>query len=97
MMEKEISETYYYTSADFDNQGRRLSNSMTLKDVIKDFERAFHKVHTTEYALNLYANSQTMALLAKYSYGNSIWLYWWDKDKYQVGLCCAKERGKNAA
>ena len=65
MMENEISETYYFNPADYDHKGRRHSDGMTLRDVIKDFERAFHDVHTTEYALNLYANSQTMALLAK--------------------------------
>ena len=64
-MEKEIYENYYYTPEDYDNQGRRLSDGMTLRDVIKGFERDFHEIHSTEYALNLYANSQTMALLAK--------------------------------
>lgn len=64
-MEKEISESYYYNPVDFDNQGRRLGDGMTLRDVIKGFERAFHKQHSTEYALNLYANSRTMGLLAK--------------------------------
>jgi len=64
-MEKEISETYYYNPMDYDNNGRRRSDGMTLRDVIKGFERDFHRVHSTEYALNLYANSQTMALLAE--------------------------------
>ena len=64
-MEKEISETYYYNPSDYDNRGRRLCDGITLRDVIKDFERAFHKVHSAEYATNLYANPQTMDLLAK--------------------------------
>lgn len=64
-MEKEIIETYYYNPADYDNQGRRHSDGMSLRDVIKGFERDFHKVHSAEYALNLYANSRTMDLLAK--------------------------------
>lgn len=64
-MEKEIIETYYFNPADYNDNGRRISDGMTLRDVIKGFERDFHKVHSTEYALNLYANSQTMALLAK--------------------------------
>lgn len=64
-MEKEISETYYYNPTDFDNQGRRFIDGVTLREVIKEFEQAFHQVHSTEYALNLYANSQTMGLLAK--------------------------------
>ena len=33
--------------------------------MVKEYERDFHKCHSTEYALNLYANSCTMALLAK--------------------------------
>ena len=65
MMEREISETYYYTPADFDENGRRKSDGMTFRDLIKDFERDFHSRHSTEYALNLYANSQTMNLLAR--------------------------------
>ena len=77
-MEKEISETYYYNPAEFDNQGRRLSDSTTLRDIIKDFERAFHQVHSTEYALNLYANSQTMALLARSCDAASFLLYGMD-------------------
>lgn len=64
-MEREISENYYYNSTDYDNQGRRHSDGMSLRDVIKEFERDFHKTHSSEYALNLYANSQTMSLLAK--------------------------------
>ena len=64
-MEKEISETYYYNPADFDNQGRRVSDGTTLREVIKEFERDFHQVHSSEYALNLYASSQTMGLLAR--------------------------------
>ena len=62
---KEISETYRYNPADFNEEGRRRDDGRTFRDVIKGFERTFHKVHSTEYALNLYANSQTMALLAK--------------------------------
>ena len=65
MMEKEFYKTYYFTPADYDNKGRRKSNGMTFRDVIKEFEYDFHETYSTEYALNLYANSQTMALLAK--------------------------------
>lgn len=65
MMEKEISETYYFSPAIFDCNGRRMDDGITFRDLIKSYERDFHKVHSTEYALNLYANSHTMNLLAK--------------------------------
>lgn len=65
MMEKEIIETYYFNPADFDERGRKYEDGMSFRDVVKDYEREFHNCHSTEYALNLYANSCTMALLAK--------------------------------
>jgi hypothetical protein len=64
-MEKEISETYYFNPSTFDSNGRMLDGGMTFRDLIKSFERDFHDLHSTEYALNLYANSNTMALLAR--------------------------------
>ena len=65
MMEKEIYKTYYFDPADYDNRGRRKSDGKTFRDVVKEFEYDFHDTFSTEYALNLYANSLTMALLAK--------------------------------
>ena len=65
MIEKEISETYYFNSSDFDINGKSLDDGMTFRDLVKHFERDFHDKHSTEYALNLYANSNTMNLLAK--------------------------------
>ena len=65
MMEKEIIETYYFNPADFDERGRKYEDGVSFRDVVKEYERDFHKCHSTEYALNLYANSCTMALLAK--------------------------------
>ena len=65
MMEKEISETYYYNPNDYDEKGRRKCDGMTFRDIIKEFERDFHNNHTADYALNLYANSFAMRLLAK--------------------------------
>ena len=65
MIEKEIIETYYFVPSDFNERGRRISDGVTFRDVVKDFERDFHERHSTEYALNLYANSQTMDLLAR--------------------------------
>ena len=65
MMEKEISETYFFNPEDFNENGRRTSDGVTFRNLIKDYERDFHNRHTTEYALNLYGNSQTMRLLEK--------------------------------
>ena len=65
MMEKELYKTYYFAPADFDNRGRRTSDGKSFRDVVKEFEYDFHDTYSTEYALNLYANSLTMALLAK--------------------------------
>lgn len=64
-MEKEISETYYFNPADFDNNGRRLDDGMPFRNLIKGYERDFHEEHSAEYAIYLYANSRTMSLLAK--------------------------------
>lgn len=65
MMEKELSKTYYFNPTDYDNRGRRKSDGKTFRDVVKEFEYDFHDTYTTEYALNLYANSKTMDLLAR--------------------------------
>lgn len=65
MMEKELYKTYYFDSADYDKRGRRKSDGKSFRDVIKEFEYDFHDTYSTEYALNIYANSRTMALLAK--------------------------------
>jgi hypothetical protein len=65
MMEKELYKTYYFDPADYDDRGRRKSDGKVFRDVVKDFEYDFHDTYSTEYALNLYASSLTMALLAK--------------------------------
>ena len=65
MMEKELDKIYYFDPADYDNRGRRKNDGKTFRDVVKEFEYDFHDTYSTEYALNLYANSLTMALLAK--------------------------------
>lgn len=63
-MEQEIIETYTFNPEDY-HDGRRKSDSMTFRDVVKGLERDFHQRHRCEYALNLYANSATMRLLEK--------------------------------
>ena len=64
-MEKEISEKYYFNSADFNEKGRNIHDGISFREMIKEFERDFHSRHSTEYAMNLYGNSQTMNLLAR--------------------------------
>ena len=78
MMEKELYKTYYFDSADYDKRGRRKSDGKSFRDVIKEFEYDFHDTYSTEYALNLYANSRTMALLAKSNYAAPFLTYGMD-------------------
>ena len=65
MMEKEISETYSFNPDDFNEKGRRESDGLSFRDLVKGFEYDFHRRHSTEYALNLYCNSRTMGLLER--------------------------------
>ena len=65
MMEKEIIETYRFNPADFNKKGRRISDGVTFREVVKTFERDFHERHSAEYALNFYANGRTMHLLER--------------------------------
>lgn len=86
-MTEEVSISYNFNLADFSENGRRLDDGKTFRDVVKDFERAFHEsmvmnlkkalsavesldcsfdyVPSAEYASCMYANRQTMNLLAK--------------------------------
>ena len=77
-MEKEICETYRFVPSDYDELGRRKDDGKTFRDVVKDFERDFHDRHSTEYALNLYANSSTMRLLAKSNGAEPFMIYGMD-------------------
>lgn len=65
MMEKEISETYSFNPDDFNEKGRRKSDGLSFRDLIKEYERDFHHRHSTEYALNLYCNSRSMGILER--------------------------------
>ena len=65
IMEKEIIETYHFHLSDYDINGRRKMDGVTFRDVVKEFERDFHNLHSADYALNLYANSRTMNLLSR--------------------------------
>ena len=64
-MEKEISEIYSFNPDDFDKSGRRVSDGLSFRNLVKEFERDLHHIHSMEYALKLYGNSQTMNLLAR--------------------------------
>lgn len=63
-MEKEIIETYTFNPEDY-RDGHRKADGKTFRELVKEFERDFHRQHSCEYALNLYANSATMHLLEK--------------------------------
>ena len=65
MIEKEINETYSFNPDDFNEKGRRESDGLSFRDLVKDFEYDFHRRHSTEYALNLYCNSRTMGILER--------------------------------
>ncbi len=77
-MEREISERYHFNPADFGEGGRRLTDGISFRRVVMEFEYVFHRAHTTEYALNLYANSQTMRLLAKSNNAEPFMIYGMD-------------------
>ncbi len=77
-MEKEIIETYHFSPSDYDETGRRKEDGKTFRDIVKEFECDFHNRHSTEYALNLYANSATMRLLAKSNGAEPFMIYGMD-------------------
>ena len=64
-MEFEISETYRFNLSEYDSNGRRVKDGVGFRDVVKEFEVDFHRLHSADYALNLYANTKTMRLLSK--------------------------------
>ena len=64
-MEFEISETYRFDPLEFDAYGRLVNDRLRFRDIVKEFEVDFHRLHSADYALNLYANSKTMRLLSK--------------------------------
>ena len=64
-MECELSETYHFIPSEYDANGRHSKDGIRFRDVVKEFEEDFHRLHSADYALNLYANSRTMRLLSK--------------------------------
>ena len=77
-MERELSERYYFNPTDFGEDGRRLTDGISFRRVVMEFEQDFHREHSAEYALNLYANSQTMRLLAKSNNAEPFMIYGMD-------------------
>lgn len=63
-MEQEITENYTFNPDDY-HDGQRKVDGKTFREVVKEFERDFHRRHRDAYALNLYTNSATMHLLEK--------------------------------
>lgn len=63
-MEKEIYEVFKFNPIGFDDNGHRMSDGLSFREVLKTFEYDFHSKHANEYALNMYANSDTMRLLS---------------------------------
>ncbi len=60
-MEIEIFESYHFRPGEFVD-GKK-ADGTTFRDVVKEFERDFHRLHSGDYAEKLYANSATMHLL----------------------------------
>lgn len=64
-MEKEIIETYHFIPSEYDEGGRRFKDRLSFRELVCGFEREFHLMHPSEYALNFYGNSNTMLLLQR--------------------------------
>jgi hypothetical protein len=61
----EIKETYHFSPQSFDCNGKRTSDGVPFRDVLREFEYDFHSRHSNYYALYLFANSRTMLLLSR--------------------------------
>jgi hypothetical protein len=59
----EIRERYYFSSFEFDANGRRRTDGTPFREIVKDFERDFRKRHPSHFASFLFANNRTMLLL----------------------------------
>ena len=44
-MEFELSETYRFDPSEYDATGRRIKDEVRFRDVIKEFEIDFHRLH----------------------------------------------------
>ena len=86
-MEFELSETYRFDPSEYDATGRRIKDEVRFRDVIKEFEIDFHRLHSADYALNLYANARTMHHYRQ----SSVLLYPADAEGWQT----AEERNRH--
>lgn len=60
-----IKEIYNFSPFDFDGNGKRVSDGIPFRDVLKEFEFDFHDCHLNYYALYMFANQSTMLLLSR--------------------------------
>jgi hypothetical protein len=74
----ELKETYRFSNADFSFNGRRESDGLTFREVVKGYERDFHTRHPKHYALFLFANLRTMSLLQRSCDADSRLIYGMD-------------------
>ena len=74
----EIKVTYHFSPQDFDIKGNRISDSMPFRNILRGFEYDFHAHHSDYYALYLFANTQTMLLLAHSCNANKNMIYGMD-------------------
>jgi len=71
----EIKESYYFSPQDFDINGKRISDGVPFREVLRTFECDFHTLHPNYYALYLFANRSTMLLLSKSCNAKSNMIY----------------------
>jgi len=74
----EIKETYYFSRQDFDIDGKRISDGIPFREVLKEFEYDFHARHPNYYALYLFANRPTMLILSRSCNANQNMIYGMD-------------------
>ena len=74
----EIKRTYCFSPRDFDINGKRVSDGIPFREILKGFEYDFHSRHSNYYALFLFANMQTMLLLARSCNANKNMIYGMD-------------------
>ena len=60
-----ITETYYFIHQEFDTNGKRESDNISFRNLLKEFEIDFHTRHPNRYGQFMFANSRTMMLLSK--------------------------------
>jgi len=60
-----MNKVYYFPPYDFDANGRRVSDGVPFREIVKEFERDFHLNHSHRYEHLLFANSRTMLLLSR--------------------------------